>query len=396
MTATGSLPAEATDLLGQVTSPLEGLYRRHPQRNLAAIGTAIAASYRDEGPVRLGRRRSLVVVAVDGLGYGYAHATLTSATLSPLISEFPTTTVACLMTSVTGERADHHGFVGVQYLHADGRSLVNCHDGSRTGSGQASARPTRTPELSTIFDTLAGAGVAAFALPAELGGLHPDARDRLLHGARIIDPARTRPVRAGLPARADPVELVTAFGARIDAALAAAPGAMVWAYLDLDSHIHAHGFDQRAAAAMTALDALASRWRDGGTSVLIFSDHGLSPSAPSADTNAAWQAAASERWCRLPPGGAGRVRWLYPHPRRADRLGDQLAGQFADAVVVTSDQIAELGFVTAGSVGQRRLGEIILMATGPDFPVPDARTAYEHGSMTAQEVLIPMAIWSAD
>jgi hypothetical protein len=51
--------------------------------------------------------------------------------------------------------------------------------------------------------------------------------------------------------------------------------------------------------------------------------------------------------------------------------------------------------VAAGAVGQRRLGEIILMATGPDFPVPDAGTAYEHGSMTAQEVLVPMAIWSA-
>lgn len=378
---------EATELLSQVTSPLGGLYRRHPTRNLTAIASAITASYRDAGPVTLGPRRSLVVVAVDGLGYENALATLTSAEMSPLTSEFPTTTVACLMTSVTGERADRHGFVGVQYLHADGRSLVNCHDGSTTGWAAAVARPTRTPAFSTVFDALTGAGVRALVLPNELAGLHADARDRLLHGARFID--------AALPATAGPVDLVAAFGGQIEAAVAVAPDAMTWAYLDLDSHIHSHGFDQRAAAAMTALDDLARRLRDDGTSVLVFSDHGLARSAPSPDTNAAWQAAAGERWCRLPPGGAGRVRWLYPHPRHADRLSDQLARQIADAVVVTSDQLAELGFVAAGSVGQRRLGEIVLMATGPDFPVPDAATAYEHGSMTAQEVLVPMAIWSA-
>ena len=60
---------------------------------------------------------------------------------------------------------------------------------------------------------------------------------------------------------------------------------------------------------------------------------------------------------------------------------------------MTSDELADLGFVAAGSVGQRRLGEIVLIATGADFPVPDPEMAYEHGSMTAEEVLVPMAIW---
>ena len=81
--------------------------------------------------------------------------------------------------------------------------------------------------------------------------------------------------------------------------------------------------------------------------------------------------------------------------RHADRLSGLLGRQLTDAIVVTSDQLAELGYVVTGSVGQRRLGEIILIATGADFPVPDAGMAYEHGSMTAEEVLIPMAIWSA-
>jgi len=392
--AIGAVPPSAADLLDQVSTPLAGLYRRHPQRNLAAIGDAILGSYRDEGPVRLGPQRGLVVIAVDGLGCSNAQATLTSADLSPLTSEFPTTTVACLMTSVTREPAFNHGFIGVQYLHPDGEQLVNCHDGSTTGgSGTVTGRRTATPTFRTIFDELADAGVLAVALPNELAGLHTEARDRLLHGARVV--TTSVPVISSPPAPADPVRMVAAFADQVTAAAAAWPGAVIWTYLDLDSHIHRHGFDGPAALAMAALDELAQRLRDAGTSVLVFSDHGLARSDPSQATRAAWAEAADGRWCRLPPGGAGRVRWLYPHPRQADRLADLAARQFPDAAVVTSDQLADLGFVAAGSVGQRRLGEIVLIATGADFPVPDPEMAYEHGSMTAEEVLVPMAIWPA-
>jgi hypothetical protein len=103
MMTTGALPDEAAELLGQVASPIDGLYRRHPERNLAAIGEVIVRSLHGGGPVALGPRRGLVVIAVDGLGYGHARETLTSAEMSPLTSEFLTTTIACLMTSVTGE-----------------------------------------------------------------------------------------------------------------------------------------------------------------------------------------------------------------------------------------------------------------------------------------------------
>jgi hypothetical protein len=50
--------------------------------------------------------------------------------------------------------------------------------------------------------------------------------------------------------------------------------------------------------------------------------------------------------------------------------------------------------VAAGSIGQRRIGEIVLIATGPDFPTPEPAVPYEHGSMTADEVLVPLAVWS--
>jgi hypothetical protein len=62
--------------------------------------------------------------------------------------------------------------------------------------------------------------------------------------------------------------------------------------------------------------------------------------------------------------------------------------------VTRPDELAGWGLVSKGSVGQRRLGEIVMLAHGADFPVPDAAVRFEHGSMTADEVLVPLALWS--
>lgn len=391
---TTAAPLRPAGLLRQAELPVSGLYGRHRDHNLASIAAAIVRSFDGEGPVRLGAARRLVVIAVDGLGYDRAASLLHPATLWPLTSEFPTTTIACLLTSVTGQPAYSHGVIGVQFLHEDGVRTVNCHDGQLTEparpeghAGFGLARPTATPRLPTVFDALALRGVATTVLPNELAFVHAGVRDRLLHGAaRVGEP---------LAPLADPVSLVQACGDQLSAAIDATPGGLVWAYLDLDTHHHRCGFDAALRAAAAELDRLAARLCDEGSSVLIFSDHGLTPSQPSQDTLAFWQELTSERWCRLPPGGAGRTRWVYPYPAQEDKVAARLAGYLGDAVVASRDDLAAWGLAGAGSIGQRRLGEIVLLATGPDFPAADAATNYEHGSMTADEVLVPMATWPA-
>ena len=372
-------------LLADVALPVPGLYRRHPEHNLGAVASAIIAAYRNAGPVRLGRDRSLAVIAVDGLGYGPASSALAPDALIPLTSEFPTTTVACLLTSVTRRPSDQHGFIGVQYLHTDGLRTVNCHDGSLTDPvGPAPARPTQTPWLPTVFDRLAEARVPAALLANELAALDKDVTDRLTHGASV---SATPPPRES----GGPPSVVEAFAAQVTARVR--PGTVTWAYLDLDSYLHRNGFGQQVKEAVAGLDRLARRLRDQGTAVLLFSDHGLTASYQSPGTVSAWREVASDRWCRLPPGGAGRTRWLYPHPRCEDRLTEMLAGRFPEAVVTHPDELADWGLVSEGSVGQRRLGEIVMLAHGADFPSPDADVRFEHGSMTADEVLVPLALW---
>ena len=347
--------------------PAPGLYRTHPVANLTAVAGAIRDAYLGEGPITLGPARRLVVLAVDVLGYRAAADTLTPAWGTALTSEFPSTTVACMLTAVTGRRASDHGLIGVHQLHPDGLGAVNCFDGVRDEpTGAAPARPTRTPDLPTVFTEVDAPTVA---LPNELATLHADVVGRLFAGCDTVAPP----------------------GTAIEAAVAATPTGLIWCYFDLDTHAHRHGLDAAYRQAVGELNVLASRLSAAGTAVALFSDHGLALHRPTTPTLSAFAAAAEE--CRLPPGGAGRVRWLYPHRARADRIAARLAERIPDAYVVDPDTLAAWGMVKAGSIGQHRMGEIVLVAHGPDVPGPDSSATYEHGSMTAEEILIPFMTW---
>lgn len=371
--------------------PVPGLHHSHPRRNLAAVADRVIEAYRGGGPLRLGRRRRLIVLAVDGLGYATAARTLHPAVLEPLTSGFPTTTVASLLTSLTGRPTDEHGVVGVRYLHGDGRRAVDCHTGLLSSPGSpAPARPTRSRRFATIFDTLAALGVTSVGLPGALTGLSAPIRRRLLSGCRLAAIGSSR-------AAPRDIDLADGVSAVLDLAERHSTSAdrLTWVYLDLDTHLHSHGVDDAVYRACRAIDQFAERMSRAGAAVLLYSDHGVTPSAPGPDTLALWREADSPRWCRLPAGGAGRVRWLYPHVAQQDRVL-RLVRQLPSAVVATPEQLAGWGLIRAGSVAARRLGEVVLLAHGPDFPAADTAAAFEHGSMTADEVLVPLAIWHAD
>lgn len=397
-----------------------GLYRTDPVHNLTAAHAAMVGAFEGRGPVELGRSRRLAVIAVDGLGFAPAVATLTPDLIGPLTSEFPTTTMACLLTSLTGRPAGEHGYVGVQYLDDDGRRSVNCHTGNRDEpTSAAAARPTVTPAFPTAFATLMDAGVATMALPNELGQLHDGIRGRLFQGCESLwppllslppqspqspRPSLPRPLGLPLPPLSpggEPCERVAAFAAQLTAAVGRSMTtvdgpALVWGYLDLDTYIHRHGVDRSIEDACRAVDRLARDLARAGTAVILFSDHGLTANQAAVETEANWRDASSPRWCRLPAGGAGRIRWLYPHADRSEALLNRLAGQRGDMLVLTQESLAANGFLAPDSIGARRLGEIVLIATGPDFPAPATDVAYEHGSMTADEIVVPLAVWQPD
>ncbi len=362
---------------------IPGLHRTDPVHNLSTVYRTVRGAFEDRGSVRLGAARRMVVIAVDGLGYDHSAAHLRPDTLTALTSEFPTTTMACMLTAMTGVHAAEHGFVGVQYLHADGRRTVNCHNGHLDEpTSDAPPRPTVTPELPTVFTALAAAGIPTRAFPNELTGVHDDIRSRLFRDCAALG--------SPLPPSEDPRRMVALLTEQLSK-----ESGFTWAYLDFDTHIHGSGVDRAIVDACADLDRLARSLADAGTTVVLFSDHGLTANRAAPEVDEAWRVASSPRWCRLPGGGAGRVRWLYPHQDRREELLAYLGDRIGDAVVTTPEALAEMGWLAPGSIGAQRLGEIVLIAVGPDFPIPDPSVRYEHGSMTDEEIRVPLAIWNA-
>jgi hypothetical protein len=390
------------EILAACELPAAGLYRSHESQNIGAVASCMVGAYQGASLIELGSRRSLAVLAVDGLGLDVAAAGLTPDVLTPLTTSFPSTTTTALLSSLTGRTPSEHGVIGVQYLHPDGRRGYNCITGEVTEPASAgTARASADPAFQTAFMALRDLGVPVFSLPGELASLPAAWRSRMLQGSRVLDsrdrngasPSTSAGARGVHEIMDDVTRDLTDVIDRYPRSEGGYPGGVVWAYVNLDDHLHRRGPDRDIEWACRALNLLASRLSRAGTAVLLYADHGCVASRPSADTISAWREVAAPRACRLPPGGAGRVRWLYPHTGLAGRLADQVRSRFPGAVVTSPAELSRWGLVEEGSIGYARLGEVVMLARGPDFPAPAPVMAYEHGSLTAQEMLVPLAVW---
>jgi hypothetical protein len=406
------------EVLAGCELPVAGLFRGHESQNIGLIASCIVDAYRGQSLIQLGSARSLAVLAVDGLGYRVAARWLGPDVLIPLTATFPSTTTSALATSLTGRTPSEHGVIGVQYLHTDGARGYNCITGEITEPSSAGViRPSPDPVTTTAFLALRDLGVRSFSLPGELAALSAQWRKLALDGSTELAGSSGLDGSSGLAGSAGLVgsagldgqvpgsvppgppgmrgvhEVVDAVTRDLRAVLDRHRGALVWAYVNLDDHLHRYGPDHDIERACQAIDSLARALSASGTAVLLYTDHGCAASCPSAATMAAWDELSSPRTCRLPAGGAGRVRWLYPHAGAEQAVAHELRTRLPDAVVTSPAELSRWGLVDADSIGYARLGEIILLARGPDFPVPEPELAYEHGSMTVEEILVPLAVW---
>jgi hypothetical protein len=242
----------------------------------------------------------------------------------------------------------------------------------------------------TIFDRARMLGAEPLAVGAELAASRGPWISALLHGAtlRADNGSAARTVSAVVERIARDVEAVIA-PSRTEPVL-------LWAYVNLDDHIHRGGYDAPLLAALRRLDETAGRWADRGWTVLAYADHGQTPVVPDARLAARWDALDGPSHCRIPSGGAGRVRWLYPRAGREERLARELRAAFDEhAFIFTPDELDERGLMKASPIVKARIGELVAIAASPRFPVPDPSYAYEHGSVTEDEMLVPFAAWGA-
>jgi hypothetical protein len=383
-------------LVGACTVPgVPGLVP-HPEQSLALVPGWVL------GQLAVSRR-GVIALGVDGLSWAAAAATWRSAELACLTSTFPTISATAWMTASTGVGPVAHLVAGNSYLVPELGVVLDATTATPQGwPGRPLpvVAPQGTPASQlvvshpTLFEHATQQQAAAVAVTRELDGLPGPWTDALLRGADRWDAGRTA---AGVlqAQAADARTMAAAVVSDVERVLAERPGrSLVWAYANLDDHVHRHGYDPAAQQALQALEAAATRWAARGWTVIAHADHGQVHHVRDHRLEAVWAMLDTPALCAFPAAGAGRTRWLYPRPARAAEVVERLRqGLGPHAVVLTRSELVTLGLVSDAPRLLGRIGEVVALATSERFPLADPDLRYEHGGVQPDELLVPLATW---
>lgn len=321
--------------------------------------------------------RHLVILAIDGVPWELAERHWQHAQLERMRSVFPTTSSSAWLSSLTGTDVAEHGIPGVVFSNDDGE-LINVYNFQGT---------LRGPSNGNIFSDARSFGFRPLAILGDWLEVPCSWRDTLVHGAETLGNHRfysATPVGAVS-------DILAATQQAIEQAISLAAGApaLIWCFVELDRHVHVHGYDDSAQDFLSRTDGLARRiMQRHDCLVVAHSDHGLVPTSTSSAVAGVLEEFQQRHSCEL--GGAGRARWLYSQEDRTPELITELRAKLPSAVEVLP---ADRAFA-AGSLARARVGEIVLIAREEAFlSFPGLR--YDHGSLTATELMVPYAQWRA-
>lgn len=355
----------------------------HQTPTLHAVAPFVTRSLRES-------ERGVVILALDGLPFAPAERAFRSAAVGAARSTFPSTSVTAWLTAVTGASVSEHLTVGMALRVPGTDRVANLVSGDADGWDDSEPAP---PDLlgspPTIFDTARAGGADALMWGPDLEPLTGPWIRALTRGADLLPSGHATDLTT------DPVRAAERAIAAVDAIVAGAKRpTLLWAYVNVDDHLHAYGPDAAVDDALRRLDAAARRWAAAGWRVIAHADHGQARIDPRPDLQEAWARLATPKFCRAPAGGAGRVRWLYPHPDLADQVYVDLADALGDqADVVSFDELTERGLMPDHGPLRERVGEVVAIAAGPGFPVYRASDNFDHGSTTADETVVAFAVW---
>ncbi len=336
------------------------------------------------------RADQVVLLVLDGLGWEQLRArTALAPTLSgadgmprPITSVAPTTT-ACALTSITtGRPPSDHGLLGYR-LALDGQILNVLRWTLGSGLARDVRRQVPARRLQP-FPSFAGAGrTVPVVSKSEFGGTGFTAAhlgNSPLHGYGV---SSSLPVEVGrLLRQGEP---------------------LVYAYYDgLDRVAHGNGLGELYDAELVAVDRLVSDLVEQlppGAALVVTADHGQVDVGSNVELLGR-EVMASVQFL----SGEGRFRWVHARPGAAADLEESLTEQYGESTwVMARDRIIDEG-IFGGPLRDElidRLGDVALLPHQPiAFVDPadtgESRLQSRHGSLTAEELLVPLVALTRD
>lgn len=324
----------------------------------------------------------VVLLLIDGLGWIQLQDRLHLATTlgamvgGPITTVAPSTTATALTSLTTGMTPAEHGVVGYRLRLGSAQVLNVLRWSTPSGDARRFAPPSSlqrqapfcglSPPVVTRADFERSGFSAAHLAGSEFVGWQTP---------------------SGIPVQ---VRRLLGEGERL-----------VYAYYPgLDTVAHAHGFGDLYDAELVAVDRLVAELIDAlppGACLVAVSDHG--------------QVEVGERLMPIPDeilrltsllSGEGRFRWLHARPGAVAALAEAAEGHFGELAWVRTRAQAEAEDWFGGKLDAEvasRLGDVVLAASAPvAFEDPadtgNLRLVSRHGSLTADEMLVPLLVAS--
>ncbi|MEV5873809.1 alkaline phosphatase family protein [Streptomyces sp. NPDC052101] len=325
--------------------------------------------------------RHVVVLALDGVNLEVARACWPSADLRLMRSVSPTTSSACWLSSLTGLAVTDHAVPGVVFRAPSGHPrLVTFldYDGADL-----------TPATDTVFSDAARHGRTPLAVLGDMEHYGSAWRDALLRHAHPVA-GHSFYTLDGTYRPRPPAEVAARVRTAVEETLArhgTRQPCLLWCYVEVDQHVHRHGYDGHTAEVLTALGEFAEALAARDVVVVAHADHGLVPTVHDPALAGLLDDMGQRHGFTM--GGAGRMRWLYPERRAGGaevtaRLREALP---SDVRVLPADRV-----FAPGSAARARVGDILLVAEGERF-LTDPAYRYDHGSFAPEETDTPFALW---
>lgn len=332
----------------------------------------------DWAPAALGDARQVVLLVLDGLGWNQLKArpsvapTLASMAGGCITSVAPTTTSAALTSLSVGCSPGQHGVVGYK-ISLPGEGVLNVLRW-RVGTESAAVDPVGLQPIPPFGGRDIPVVTKSFFAGSGFTTAH-------LRGSRLVGWNQ-------------PSAIAVQVGCLLEAG-----EEIVYAYYDgVDHAAHDHGLGELYDAELAWTDRLVSDVASAlppGAALVVTADHGqvdigrnvgeLDPELLDACTHRS---------------GEARFLWLHVKPSVVDDVLSGAREAYSDVAWVRSQsQIVEDGWLGAvtDEVSQR-LGEVAIVMHEP-FALVDARAephearlVGRHGSLTADEMLVPFVV----
>jgi hypothetical protein len=302
--------------------------------------------------VAAGERVALLLL--DGLGLRFLHRhddhpLLERLKITPLRSQFPSTTTAHVTTIHSGLAVEDHGLYEWNVLEPDlGRIIC----------------PLRfTPAESKVTDELEGRLDPAALLPGPTLYQSLGVPCFVLQPEAIVDTVFTRRATRGASVHAfhGPADGMRALAELMGAVDGRAYALLYWDEIDRAGHERGPDSPEYAAMARAALDAIHERLDDlSGVTVLLTADHGQVPVSPERVDY------LDELWPELPamlsharPAGSSRDAFLHVRAEHVDTVLTELPARLdGGARVLPAKEL----FDRIGARLDARLGQVAVLA----------------------------------